>query len=157
MKAAEQRIAELIRQIQARALQTRQGREREAIIEIVRSLDHAAFAFCLAPNRSDLIARDAARHAMLVGAATALRPFLEIVRDDPGGVPWGPSNRAITDIADGYLINCGELAALKRIAAMERYGVAEATFLSDDKLVIEVAADDGEQWIEMPASGCGPR
>ena len=61
------------------------GREREAVIEIVRTVDYAAFAFTQAPNRAELVATDTDRHEMLAGAATALRPFLEALRDQPGG------------------------------------------------------------------------
>lgn len=78
----------------ARAAEFFRGAERLAIIEIVRSLDEAAFAFRVAPNAAELLAQDNFRHQLLLGAASALRPLLERIRGTEGGVPWEPSSPA---------------------------------------------------------------
>jgi hypothetical protein len=81
-------------------------REKEVVIEIVRSLDYAAFGFVLAPNRADLVRHDLARHCMMFGASTALRPFLRAIAGQPGGVPWHPSIRQFVELTDSYLAGC---------------------------------------------------
>jgi hypothetical protein len=120
------------------------GHEREFLIELVRSLDETAFAFTMSSNRSQLLRRDTARHLMLLGAASGLRPFIEALRDLPGGVPWGPTSSKRSDVADQHLINCGQLAALRRIAALERYGLVKATFRRKDHLILEATSDDDD-------------
>ncbi len=120
------------------------GMERLLIIELVRSLDEAAFAFKVAPNGLELQEKDGARNLMLLGASTALASSLVLIRDDPGGVPWGPSDPRLAALADGYLIECGKLSVVHRLAALERYGLSKTSFPSPDKLVIEVQDDGAE-------------
>lgn len=144
MLIAERHIAEIRAEYLARTVETWRGYEHVSLIEIVRGLDAAAFALTMAPNRTQLIREDVARHYIILGAASAIRPFLEAVRDDPGGVPWGPTSHRISLIVDQHLRNCGELAAVQRLAALERYGLAEAKFLAADHLVLEVESDDDD-------------
>lgn len=144
MHRAEQVISAIRTAYLARTAAASTGYERQFLIELVRGLDEASFAFTMAPNSAQLVRRDAARHLILLGAASALRPLMEGLQDDPGGVPWGPTTPHFSSVADQHLINCGRLAVVQRLAAMERYGLAEATFLSDNHLVLEMASDDDD-------------
>ncbi len=141
---AEEVIAKLTQDLQLAAREKWRGRERDAVIEIVRTLDDIAFAFTMAPNRIELVEQDDVRHCMLRGAVVALRPFLESLRNDSRGVPWRPSNPHVTRAAEALLFKCGELAQLRRIVSMERYGVARTRFKNDRQLVVEVDADTPE-------------
>lgn len=144
MNSPEQAIEGLIQTAQDRIRRNWVGHERTLLIELVRSLDHIAFAFCMAPNAVNLRRFDAARQYMLKGAAMALSPLLAAIKDQPGNVPWEPTNARMTCIADQYLLHCGQLAYAKRLVEAARYGLAEATLVHEKLLVIEVAADDGE-------------
>jgi hypothetical protein len=144
MLQAEAVITEIQCAYLSRMIELWRGYERQFLIELVRSLDETAFAFTMAPNRSQLLRRDRARHFLLLGAAPALRPFIEALRDDRGGVPWSPTSPKFSAIADQHLINCGQLAALRRVAALERYGLVKATFRGKDHLVLEAMSDDDD-------------
>jgi hypothetical protein len=145
VRRAELAIAGLIRATCDQMATVWVGHEREFLLELVRTLDHASFAFTLAPNRADLVKHDAARRYMLLGAATALGPLLKSLSGDRGGVPWGPSNKRLVDITDGYLLRCGELAHVRRLAELARYGLAQPTFITPNRLVIEVPTDERER------------
>jgi len=152
---AEFRLAEISQAYSASVSEAWRGRERTFVLELVRALDEVAFAFTLAPNRARLIERDARRDRIRLGAASALRPFLQVLAGDPGGVPWGPTTCALSSLADQHLENCGRIAGLARVAALERYGLAQSTFVRQDHLVIEVASacEDAaslkaEQWLQ---------
>lgn len=130
----------------ARAAEFFRGAERLAIIEIVRSLDEAAFAFRVAPNAAELLAQDTFRRELLLGAASALRPLLERIRGTEGGVPWEPSSPARRELADDHLAACGRFAIVERALSLQRYGLASARFLSEDHLLVEVEnSEDDEQ------------
>ena len=141
---AETKLAEISEAYSVRMSEAWRGHERAVVLELVRGLDEAALGFTLAPNRARLIERDTTRHCILLGAASALRPFLGRLAGDPGGVPWGPTSPQRSRLADQHLANCGRLAGLRRIAALERYGVAQSTFVREDHLVIEVASASEE-------------
>jgi len=128
------------------------GLERLLTIELVRSLDEAAFAFKIAPNSPELQEKDSARHLMLLGASTALASSLALIRDDPGSVPWGRSDPHLAALADNHLIECGKLSVIHRLVSLERYGLAKTGFPSPDKLVIEVE-DDGVESTERAEGG----
>ncbi len=144
MSRAEEAVDGLIRDAQGIIARNWHGHERTLLIELVRSLDHIAFAFRMAPNCVELSTRDVARNFMLRGAAIALRPLLEAVANQPGGVPWGAAEAQKIEIADRYLLHCGHLAHLRRLVEMERYGLAKTTFVGDELLKIEVCPDVGE-------------
>jgi hypothetical protein len=129
---------------QARAAKASRGHERLVLTEIFRALDMCAFAFKVAPNRVFLASADRARWWMLHGAAAALSPFLKAVEGLEGPMPWGPSTPAWTRTVEAYLLQCGYLAWLHRLAGLERYGLTRTTFTADDRLVIEVAGDEME-------------
>jgi len=128
------------------------GRERLLVIELVRSLDETAFAFHIAPNGPELRENDAARNLMMLGASTALASPLALIRDDPGGVPWGRSDPRLAALVDDHLIECGKLSVVHRLASLERYGLAKTSFPSPDKLVIKVQ-DDGAEATERDEGG----
>ncbi|UYO00895.1 MAG: hypothetical protein KIT02_06750 [Devosia sp.] len=128
------------------------GLERQLLLELVRSLDETAFAFHVAPNGAELLEQDTARNLMMLGASTALAPLLTLLRDDPGGVPWAPSDSRLARLADDHLIECGKFSVVHRLASLERYGLAEISFPSPDKLVIEVE-DDGPEAGERAEGG----
>ncbi|MEO8058359.1 MAG: hypothetical protein ABI671_08515 [Burkholderiales bacterium] len=144
MSRAEQVVEGLIQGAQDLIARNWAGHERTLLIELVRSLDHIAFAFRMAPNCVELSTRDVARNYMLRGAAIALRPLLTAVAGQAGGVPWGPANARMIEVADQYLLHCGYLAHLRRLVEMERYGLAKTTFVGNELLVIEVSRDTGE-------------
>lgn len=144
MSAAVYAIDNLIRSAHDRMRESWAGHECMMLIELVRSIDHIAFAFRMAPNGQELERHDRARNHMLRGAATALLPLLEFMADRPGGVPWGPTNDQVTGLADGYLHHCGRLVHLRRLAEMEKYGLARTKFTDDRTLTIEITPDTGE-------------
>lgn len=158
------RAETVVRAIKANYLQrvadNWKGHERELLIEMVRGLDEAAFAFTLAPNRIELRRDDDFRQLMLDGAASAMAPLLLCLRDKSGGVPWGPSVSDMAMLADTHLATCGMIATVLRITQLERFGLAEATFLADDQLFIEVASGAEERaeraagaWLIREAGG----
>jgi len=144
MTAAEELIAEHLRNRQKRISETVAGHERWAVIELVRALDHIAFAISLAPNRGEIVRYDHARRYMLLGAAAALRPLLEHLRDTDGPVRWQATEDTASGWADTALHGCGLLVHLARMAALERYGLARTSMPASDRLVIEVADDSAE-------------
>jgi hypothetical protein len=128
---------------QSRAAKYFRGDERLAITEIFRTLDMCAFAFRMAPDREHLIQHDQARHWMLAGAAASLKPLLKGVSQMDGPMPWGPSHSAWTRVVEGYLLQCGQLTWLHRLASLEKYGLSHTT-LERSRLRIEVAPDELE-------------
>jgi hypothetical protein len=155
--ATSRRVAEIRERHMARAGEFFRGAERLAIIEIVRSLDEAAFAFHVAPNAAELLVQDTFRHELLLGAASALRPLLERIRGTEGGVPWGPSTVARRQLADEHLAACGRLAIVERTLALLRYGLATAKFLSDDHLLVEVENSEEDEQERAAGAWLGAR
>ena len=82
---------------------------------------------------------------VLLGASAGLRPFLSAVRDMPGGVPWGPSRIDAQRYSYSYLHACGELTLLRRMAELERYGLATSRPLEKGKFRLETASSVPEQ------------
>jgi len=157
--AAEDAIRNVIDKLQKRFMGLSNEYKRLILIELIRTIDFAAFAFCLAPNRVELQRSDEARHYMLLGGSIAVQPLLASIAGDPGGVPWGPSREELTDIADQYLLTCGQLAHIRRFVELERYGLAKATLINPKHLILEVTPDPTEQeerdsnrWLEPDLS-----
>lgn len=121
------------------------GREKQLVLELVRSLDYAAFISEMDPSTARDARGKAMRHYIRVGAAFALRPLLETIDGDPTGVPWHPTDPELATFADRHLEICGAFAALKRLAALERYGLAKTSLLADDHLSIEVVSDEEDR------------
>jgi len=71
---------------------------------------------------------DVARsHYGLLGAVNALSPFAASAAETAGPIPWGPSPDVEIGVANGYLEACGKLSHLERLAALERFGLAEVS------------------------------
>jgi hypothetical protein len=140
MTTAEQRIAALLNDYLDRVLLRWTGYEKILLFELARALDDAAFGLMLlaAPESAG------AHRTVLLGSAPAMRPLLERVRGVAGGVPWGPSSRELSALADSHLHYSGRLANLVRLAALERYGLASVTYPRPDHLVLEIASGDIE-------------
>lgn len=144
MSGAVKRIAALQAAYQEHTVPLWRDLAKEFVIEMVRGLDEAAFAFRMAPNSEELRRSDASRHYRLMGAASALRPFLEMIKDDERGVPWSPTSAKRAELADRHLENCGRFAMVLRVAQMEWFGLAKSTFVGENRLVIEAMPDDDE-------------
>jgi hypothetical protein len=104
------------------------GREKEALIALVRVLDHVSVAALLGLDNDDAegtTPKEALSTTFVcMGAAAALRPLLSAVKGTSGGVPWGASSLPIQNYFYSYLHACGELTFLRRKAALSRYGLA---------------------------------
>ncbi len=57
-------------------------------------------------------------------------------RRRPGRFPWGPAHPKVMAIVDGYLETCGKLSHLKRLAALERFGLAEVSVPATNRISI---------------------
>ena len=144
MTEAIQAIDSLIQEGRKSLLVNWRGYERRLLIEIIRSLDHAAFALTLAPNAAALATTDAARRFILQGAAMAMAPLLRAQEDQPAGFPWEPSHPRMIDFADRYLRMCGQLDCARRLIEAEKYGLTRVRGPDHGRIVIEVEDDAGE-------------
>lgn len=141
---AELLISREISTTQDRVLKNWRGHEKEGLYELVRALDVIAVDRML---RTEEQASDANRpheHHCLVGAATALRPFISAIQGTGGGVPFAPTNTAYSEFAHSYLDFCGRLSNLKRLAALEKHGVARTQIVRPNHLVITLKPDSLE-------------
>lgn len=152
--AAERAIAQQLEDFQRRAADMWRGREKEAVIALVRVLDRFTIARMLDDASGRTVDADRAndRFFVLMGAATALRPFLAAVKDQPGGVPWGPLSAEVSEFAYSYLGCCGRLAHLRRMASLERYGLARTSWTSTG-LTIEVQRSAPELALRFATKG----
>lgn len=125
--STEQALAACTNRFQQQANATWKGREKEALIALTRALDCTAVSAYRgdidAPRQTGQ-APDLYRQMLLLGCASAMRPFLLAVKGQGGGVPWGPSHPEASHFAYSYLKACGTLAFLRRLATLERYGLA---------------------------------
>ena len=134
----ENLIVGQIAKLQQEACEIWAGHEQEAVIAIVRALDTVAVVKLMDAHHEVPTRRDEARHYAIRGAATALRPFLEKIRDIPGGLPWGPINPDLLDFTYSYIAGCGKLVHLHRMASLKRFGLAK-TNVSDETVTIETS------------------
>ncbi|MDN7572747.1 hypothetical protein QZM25_09025 [Burkholderia contaminans] len=130
-------IVQQIDRVQEKAARLWKGYEQEALITIVRALDTIAIADFMDANRELPTEREEARYFAKLGLASALKPFLTTVRSIGGGVPWGPIVPEWMSWAYSYLITCGQLINLRRMAQLERYGLSKST-MRDSGPLIEV-------------------
>jgi hypothetical protein len=144
VESAADMLARMLAEVQSGAARSYAGHERLAITEIFRCLDMCAFAFRMAPNRAHLVARDRVRHWMLMGAAAALKPLLADVAHSEGPMPWGPSGPRWTEAIEAYVLRCGQLSWLHRVASLERYGLSRTQVDDAGHMRIEVAPDELE-------------
>lgn len=131
-------------ELQAHARKMWNGLEREAVIEIVRSADYAAYIIHCASD-DDSLGDDALDELTLIlsGVAPALGTFLPLMRGDKG-LPFRPATPQIASWIDSMLIEFGKLARLQRFAAMERYGLSRSTMTNAATMRMEVQAGVGE-------------
>jgi len=107
-----------------------QGNAQQAITAICRALDMYAASARWGPA-------DAPHFGYgLLGAVNALSPFSAKAVDTAGPLPWGPSQTSEIAVANGYLEACGKLSHLERLAALERFGLAEVSIAGADRISI---------------------
>ncbi len=124
---SEKALSREIERLQAKAAALFKGIERTAVIELVRTLDLAAVARLHGLHAGSEDDTEDATFYLEAGSAVALRPFLAAVKGRPGGMPWAASRRELIHFAQRYLDVCGRLFHLRRMAALERYGLASTT------------------------------
>jgi hypothetical protein len=141
MTEAEQRIQQAKSRYFDDSAKVWLGREFRFLVLLLRALDEAAFAFTMAPNRSDLVRIDRARHLILMGAATALRPILPRVAES---FTTSMPRFGYDEAANTHLYACGQITDSLRGAALERYGLANVSIAGEDRIIIEVVSDADE-------------
>lgn len=95
--------------MQTHARKAWNGLEREAVIEIVRSADYAAY---IIQNSSDDESLDGLR-LILTGIAPALATFLPLM-DTGKGLPFRPATPQIVGWTDSMLLDFGRPARLQK-------------------------------------------
>lgn len=143
----QQALSKSLGALHERAIEAWKGHEQEGLTSLVRVLDFVAVAPLLgldaAMDRSSWQSTIASA-MVLLGAAAGLRPFLSAVGDIPGGLPWGPSRIPAQQFAHSYLRECGELTFLRRMAELERYGLATSQSLGPGRFRLETASSAPE-------------
>lgn len=127
------------------------GHEQEGLTSLVRVLDFVAVApfWGLEAGANGEAWESRMGSAMvLMGAAAGLRPFLSVIGDIPGGLPWGPSHPPVQQYSYSYLRECGELTFLRRMAGLERYGLATSNSLGSGRFRLEIASSAPEQALQ---------
>ncbi len=145
MGIAEPILQKKFDELQAQVCKTWNGLEREAVIEIVRSADYAAYIIqCAseADNSLNAVARDELR-LILLGVAPALATFLPLIKGGRG-LPFGPAAPQTARWIDRMLFEFGTLARMRRFAALERYGLARSEMVDVATMRIEMNAGVGE-------------
>lgn len=148
LSAVEQALATCLSNLQQRVAKRWAGWEKEALIALVRTLDYAAVTGAWESSEGDdAEARKRRRHRTFVrmGATAAFRPLLSAVKGRRGGVPMLRNTHELARFANSYLLACGQLTFLSRIAALERYGLASTEFLGPGHIRIEATAGAPEQ------------
>lgn len=138
-------------ELETRALTVWSGHEREAVIEVVRAADEAAFAvrFFLEDPHRDL------RRIVLSGVAPALATLLPRMTGG-AGLPFSPSNETRAGWIDDMLLEYGKIAEVQRVAELERYGLARSERIDAEDIRVEVKADvaealdrDATEWLHF--------
>ncbi|KGC07871.1 hypothetical protein [Burkholderia cepacia] len=146
--------------LQNRVSMAWKGREKEALISLVRVLDYVAAASIWGLGVHDETSTSKTRtnpRFALMGAAAALRPFLSAVKNLPGGVPWGPSQLQVQQYSYSYLHTCGELIFLRRMAALEHYGLATSEREGAGQFRIKAVAGARERALMAASQALGTR
>lgn len=122
----ERELKSCLESLQKRAGAMWAGREKQAVFALTRILDcTAVFSHWERAGEYSVTGAPSLNRAILMmGCASALRPFLSVTRNQGGGVPYAPAHPEETRFAYSYLNNCGSLAFLLRMASLERYGLA---------------------------------
>lgn len=130
-------IKEKIGELQRRAENAWRGREKLGAIELIRAIDTAAVSRLHSRQLRTETYNATDEDYMRIGVAVALRPLLQAVTGQPGGVPWGPSSKDAVRFSRSYLLNCGMLTHLLRMAALEHYGLASTRMTGAGRWIIE--------------------
>lgn len=132
------------------------GHEKEALIMLVRLLDATTiseiyFKRPISPEREEA-------HAYIkTGAAAALRPFLAAVKGESGRVPWGPIPMQFVQHSLSYLEQCGRLTHLRRMAGLERYGLASTSIPAPNEVLIKISNSSTELAARFAAKALAER
>lgn len=138
---AETTLRRKLAELQAHVRKAWAGLEREAVIEIVRSADYAAFINYIMP------AGDPSRTSLrliLHGVAPALATFLPSMVTGGRGLPFGPASPRLVSLTDSMLTEFGRIAELQRLAELERHGLSQSRMTGTTDMLIEVQADAAE-------------
>ncbi|WP_313213275.1 hypothetical protein [Stenotrophomonas acidaminiphila] len=119
------------------------GREKEAVIEIFRTLDLFR-VMCMSKYDVAEVVHLRAYYARC-GVAEALVPFMEKTHAGPLGVPWGKSNDAVSALIESYLVECGKIVDLLRLVRLSAHGVV-SIFVSHRYIEISAMSDVREQF-----------
>src|ERR1700686_2840154 len=104
---AEPILREKLAELQARARKAWSGLEREAVIEIVRSADYAAYIVHSSSGDESLDDESLDELRLILnGVAPALATFLPLMKGGKG-LPFGPATPQIADWIDSMLIEFG--------------------------------------------------
>lgn len=142
--AAEQRLSALLAQYEEDTF-ARWPMEPEVILlEVTRALDAAAYSSSLEDRSNETEHEATVRRLMVIGAATALRPLLHVLKGTYRAFPLIDSDDELSALADDHLLACGLYANALRLAALERYDLATTTFVTPEHLVIEVDGQAAE-------------
>lgn len=136
------------------------GYEQLAVIELVRAIDLFRIRSEVSVGTENGWSWEAAKH----GIAPSLAPFMRTLDEKGDGIPWSATNDKLSSWADSVLIQNGRLNALRRMAAMERYGLASSRLLAPGRVHLEVRGDRTEQqdrqaseWIRAVAGDIAER
>jgi hypothetical protein len=142
---AEPLLQKKFAELQAHARKTWNGLERQAVIEIVRSADYAAYIIHSSSEGPDSLDEESVDDLRLIlsGVAPALATFLPLIKGDRG-LPFGPATTEIVQWIDSMLHEFGRLARLQRFAALERYGLSRSELVNPTTIRMEVQAGIGE-------------
>jgi hypothetical protein len=141
---AEERLAALLANYEHETLPCSQEDSAIALVEVTRALDAAAYSSVLEEHPDETEHDRIERRTRIIGAATALRPLLATLRDEPCDFPLVYSTDESLAWADNHLLGCGLYANALRLAAFERYGLATTKFVTPEHLVIEVNGREAE-------------
>ncbi len=132
LSETEHALTSCLKNYQKHAATHWKGKEKEAIIALTRVLDCVAVSnyWKKSGEYLPLETPGLKPSILMLGCAPALRPFLSIVKNQDGGVPYGPAHPENTSYAYSYLNNCGTLTFLRRMASLERYELASTQQIS---------------------------
>ena len=139
---AESLLLEKISKLQSRVSSIFAGREKEAVIEVLRLLD-VIFVSEMLKGYADEDAR-LRTYYLRCGVPEALMPLLLKAHGCPRGVPWGKLPERFSILVATYLEEVGKLVDLLRLVRISAYGVATVE-VSIGEIQISVTSDAKER------------
>lgn len=139
-------ISQQLQRLQKSAVEFWRGREKEAVISLVRVLDTSTVSHLQQVDMREKVATVGRfnHRIMSLGAAAALRPFLSKITEQPKGIPWEPLRPKFIQFSYSYLHVCGELSYLSRLSALERQGLVDTSFSSTNHVTIRTLNSPSE-------------